>query len=229
MIVSILKQIPLFSELGDGELEKIASLVSPRHVPKKSVVVQEGDTGDSMYIIVSGSVKISYYTADGQEFILSLLEKGAFFGEMALLDDEPRSASVITMEDSELGQIRRADFHRLLKENSALTHQMLMEVVSRLRRTSQVLERISTMDVPHRLYCYLDDHCQQHGKMDEDGNYEISLPTHQLLADQLSTSRETISRAVSTLKKEGILESLGSRGRMRVNSEALETLLFAIQ
>ena len=229
MIVSILKQIPLFSDLGESELEKIASLVSPRHVPKKSVVVQEGDTGDSMYIIVSGSVKISYYTADGQEFILSLLEKGAFFGEMALLDDEPRSATVITMEDSELGQIRRADFHRLLKENSALTHKMLMEVVSRLRRTSQVLERISTMDVPHRLYCYLDDYCQQSGTMDENGNYEISLPTHQLLADQLSTSRETISRAVSTLKKEGILTPLGSRGRMRVNAEALETLLFAIQ
>ncbi len=229
MMQNMIKQIPLFSELGDRELDEIASLVSIRPVSKKSIVVQEGEAGDSMYIIVKGSVKISYYAADGQEVILTLLDKGAFFGEMALLDDEPRSATVITLEDSELGRIRRADFHRLLKNNSDLTRKMLMEVVARLRRTSQVLERISTMDVPHRLYSYLNDFCQASGKCDEHGNYEISLPTHQLLADQLSTSRETISRAVGALKKEGILTPLGSRGRMRVNSEELETLLFALQ
>jgi len=229
MMRGMLRQIPLFSDLDEHDLETVASLVTVRQVPKQSIVVQEGEPGDAMYIIIRGAVKISYYTADGQEVVLALLEAGAFFGEMALLDDQPRSATVITMADSELAQIRRVDFDRLLKNSPELTRKMLTEVVARLRRTSLVLERISTMDVPHRLYSFLCDYCKSNGTRNAHGVYEIELPTHQLLADQLSTSRETISRAIGTLKKEGILTPLESRGRARINMEELETLLFALR
>ncbi len=228
MMRGMLKQIPLFSDLDERDLETVASLVTVRQVPKQSIVVQEGEPGDAMYIIIRGSVKISYYAADGQEVVLALLGAGDFFGEMALLDDQPRSATVITMADSELAQIRRVDFDRLLKSSPALTRKMLTEVVARLRRTSLVLERISTMDVPRRLYSFLCDYCKSHGTRNTHGDYEIKLPTHQLLADQLSTSRETISRAIGTLKKEGILTPLGKRGRVSINMEELETLLFAL-
>lgn len=229
MMQDMLRQIPLFTDLADRDLEVVDSLVTRREVPKQSIVVQEGEPGDAMYIIISGAVKISYYTADGQEVILAILESGSFFGEMSLLDDKPRSATVITMSDSELAQIRRLDFESLLKSSPELTRKILAEVVARLRRTSLILERISTMDVPHRLYSYLCDYCKSNGRKNTQGDFEIELPTHQLLADQLSTSRETISRAISTLKKEGILTTLSGRGSACVNMEELETLLFAMR
>jgi len=225
----IIQAIPLFSELDDTEIDAVKSLVTTQNYPKKMLIVQEGENGDSMFIILNGSVKISSYAADGREVVLSLLGKGAFFGEMALLDAEPRSASAITMEDTELGRIRRADFERLMLQTPQLTRKLLAEMVSRLRRTSAVLERVSTMDVPQRLYNYMRDYCQRFGSPDMNGGIEIKLPTHQLVADQLSTSRETISRAISALKNEGIIVPLQGRGRVRVDIHALDTLLQVMQ
>ncbi len=221
----LLRGIPLFAELDDGELDAIASLVKVRAYPRNMLVVQEGDSGHSMFIIIGGSVKVSSYAPDGREVVLSILEQGDFFGEMALLDEAPRSATVTTMEDSELGQIRRPDFERLMLDMPRITRKLLAEMVGRLRRTSAVLERVSTMDVPQRLYNYLRDYCERRGIRALDGCYEVRLPTHQLVADQLSTSRETVSRAISALKKEGVIQPLQGRGRVRVNMAALESLL----
>jgi len=225
----IIKAVPLFSELDDIEIDAIAALVSTQKYPKKMLIVQEGESGDSMFIILEGSVKISSYAADGREVVLSLLEQGAFFGEMVLLDAEPRSATVMTMEETELGRIRRADFERLMLQMPQLTRKLLAEMVSRLRRTSSVLERVSTMDVPQRLYNYLRDYCLRFGSPDANSGFEIKLPTHQLVADQLSTSRETISRAISALKKEGIIVPLQGRGQVRVDMHGLDTLLQVMQ
>jgi len=225
----ILKVVPLFSEFNDVEIDAIAALVSTQKYPKKMLIVQEGEMGNSMFIILRGSVKVSSYAADGREVVLCLLGKGAFFGEMALLDAAPRSATVITMEDTELGHIRRADFERLMLQMPRLTRKLLAEMVSRLRRTSAVFGRISTMDVPQRLYNYIRDYCLRFGSPDANGDVEIKLQTHQLLADQLSTSRETISRAISALKKEEIITPLEGRGRVRVDMHALETLLQDMQ
>ncbi|MFC1626552.1 cyclic nucleotide-binding domain-containing protein [Pseudomonadota bacterium] len=182
-----------------------------------------------VFSLLKGSVKISYYASDGREVVLSLLQEGSIFGEMALLDKQPRSATVSTLEDSRLAQIRQADFERLLLDQPQIALKLLAEVVSRLRRTSMVLERISTMDVPHRLYDYIQDYCLRFGEKDEDGYCAVKLQTHQLIADQLSTSRETISRAISALKKEKILLPATGRGEVRVDLNAIETLLFAIQ
>jgi len=228
-MLEILRKIPLFSGLTEDELQAVAGLISRHDIPKKNIVVQEGEPGEALYIILEGSVKISSYSADGREIVLSLLNKGSFFGEMALLDKQPRSANVTTMEDSRFAQVRRADLEPLLLKQPGIALKLLAEVVSRLRRTSRVLERISSMDVPHRLYAYLTDHCHRFGQREDDEWFTTVLPTHQLLADQLSTSRETVSRAISALKKEGILVQDGGRGQMKVDVGALETLLEAFQ
>lgn len=224
----ILANVPLFADLNSDELKAVASLVTVTKVPKKSIVVQEGENGDAMFIILQGGVKISYYAQDGRELVLSMMESGSFFGEMSLIDEQPRSATVMTMEESDLAVIRRADFERLMQQHPSITRKLLAEVVQRLRRTSLVLERISTMDVPHRLYAFLHDYCRHSGRRDAEGNVVVKLPTHQLLADQLSTSRETISRAVSTMKKEGIITSLQQRGQVRVDMHALSILVQAL-
>ena len=221
-MIKLLRKVPLFFELDEGELASIATLASSIDVKKKNIVVQEFDPGDSMYVILKGEVKISTYSADGREVVLALLGKGSFFGEMALLDEEPRSATVTTMINSKLAHIRRRDLVPLLMERPAITLKLLTEITSRLRRTSRILERISSMDVPHRLYAHIVDHCQRFGQPKSDGCYAAVLPTHQLLADQLSTSRETVSRAISALKKEGVLIQGESRGNMLVNVDALK-------
>jgi len=224
-MIDLLKKVPLFSELNEDELESIAALASSIEIPKKNIVVQEFEPGDSMYVILEGEVKVSTYSVDGREVVLALLGKGSFFGEMSLLDEEPRSANVSTMVDSKFANIRRRELVPLLLEQPAISLKLLTEIASRLRKTSRVLERISSMDVPHRLYAYLVDHCQRFSQQDHDGWYTTVLPTHQLLADQLSTSRETISRAISQLKKDGVLIQREGRGQMRIDVETLEDLL----
>lgn len=224
----MLRNVPLFTDLSNEELKAVASLATVTRVPKKSIVVHEGENGDAMFVILEGTVKVSYYAEDGRELVLSMLESGSFFGEMSLIDAQPRSATVITVEESDLAVIRRADFERLLEQYPSITRKLLAEVVQRLRRTSLVLERISTMDVPHRLYAFLHDYCRSQGTSDAEGNITVKLPTHQLLADQLSTSRETISRAISTMKKEGIITPLHQRGLVRVDMQALSTLVQAL-
>jgi len=224
-MVDLLKKVPLFSELNESELESIAALASSIEIPKKNIVVQEFEPGDSMYVILEGEVKVSTYSIDGREVVLALLGKGSFFGEMSLLDEEPRSANVTTMVDSKFANIRRCELVSLLLEQPAISLKLLTEIASRLRKTSRVLERISSMDVPHRLYAYLVDHCQRFSQQDHDGWCTTVLPTHQLLADQLSTSRETISRAISQLKKDGILVQREGRGQMRIDVETLEDML----
>ena len=224
-LIDILHRVPLFSELDDRELACLERLVKTRQVDKKNIIVQEDDPGDSLFIVLEGMVKISSYTADGKEVVLALLGKGAFFGEMSLLDRQPRSATVTTMEPTRLAQISRRDLDPLLLEQPQITLKLLTEVVARLRKTSRVLERISSMDVPHRLYAYLIDFCQRFGQLLEDGKYDVVLPTHQLMADQLSTSRETVSRAISMLKKEGILVPGKRRGKMQIDVDTLNAML----
>ncbi len=223
----VFKKVPLFTELNEDEISAVISIATTHNVGKNNVIVQAGDDGNSMFILLHGSVKISYYAPDGREVILSLLEEGAFFGEMSLLDKQPRSATVTTLETAKIAQIRRRDFEHLLLKSPELSLKLLSEVVSRLRRTSLILERISTMDVPHRLYSYLQDYCERFGKPSSAGTL-IRLPTHQLIADQLSTSRETISRAISSLKKEAIITATSSR-EVCIDTDAIETLLLAIQ
>ncbi len=224
----LIRHIPLFSGLSEHELDALAAIAITRKVNKNNMIVQEGDRGDSLFIIVEGGVKISTCSYDGREVVLSLLEPGSFFGEMALLDQQPRSANVTALEATTILQIQRKHIEHLLLELPSLTLKLLTEVVERLRRTSQVLERISSMDVPHRLYSYLEDYCHRFGT--QDGNdCIVRLPTHQLIADQLSTSRETISRAMSSLKKEDIIQTTGNSREVCVDMEAIETLLQAMQ
>jgi len=222
------RNIYLFSGLNDTELDAISALATTHTFAKNNIIVQEGERGEALYIILEGSVKISSYSCDGREVILSLLESGAFFGEMSILDQQPRSANVTTLESTKVIQIRRKHFESLLLKMPALTLKLLSEVVTRLRRTSLILERISTMDVPHRLYSYLKDFCEQFGEL-KNNQMVIRLPTHQLIADQLSTSRETISRAIGSLKKEEILRLIPNSRHVSIDMDAIETLLLAMQ
>lgn len=224
-LIPLLRNVNLFSEMDEGELDAIARIVTVSKVKPTQLIFQEGDPGGKFYLILRGKVKVVHYTPSGREQILSFLGKGDFFGEMALLDDHPRSATVVALEETELAQILHTDFMALLEREPGLTLKLLKELVRRLRLTSNLLVKIGTLDVPHRLCHYLYEYGKLHGRQEDDGSCTVRLPTHQTIADHLSTTRETISRAIGTLRKDGIIKPLDRKGCVRLDMDGLKNLL----
>ncbi len=224
-MIDMLRRVSLFSSVDDQGLKAISNLMVPGHYAKDAMIVQEGELGNSMFIILSGQAKVVFYTSEGREVVLAILEPGSFFGEMALLTDEKRSATVVCCRESQIGQIKRHDFEVLLLDYPRLSRSLLSEMVDRLRHTSLVLERVSTMDVEQRLCAFLQTYCEQNGQAMANGHVCVQLPTHQLMADLLSSSRETVSRSISALRSKGILRALGGRGRMQVHLGKIKDIL----
>ncbi len=207
-LLDSLRLVPLFSRVGELDLENIAGLLIERRYPKNSIIVEEGLTGDYMYIIRSGRVKVTKASDDGREKIMDFLEAGAFFGEMALLDYAPRSASVRTLEPSVLTALSRRDFLSLLRNSPDLGLSLLQELTRRLRDTDEQATSVSFQRVEERAKgLFARVACAQPG-----GERRITPSlTHQQIADMIGTSRETVTRAVKELKQSGWLEQRGKR------------------
>src|ERR671918_518694 len=123
--VAVLEKVPLFSQLAPAELQRVVEATRERTYPKNSVILFEDDPGDALYVVAQGQVKVVLIGEDGREVILSVLGEGEFFGEMALIDDEPRSAHVIAMEDSTLLVLRREDFQGILDVHGRVAQLLL--------------------------------------------------------------------------------------------------------
>src|SRR5437660_1935817 len=151
MEVSFFRKFTLFAELDDRELASIAAVAKARRYAKDDVVFHADESGDIFCLIKEGQVKVTMISPEGKEIILSLLGPGEFFGEMALIEDEPRSATVVATEALELVTIWRSDFLQILAENFSITKKVLMEMSHRLRNASNRIESLATIDVYGRL------------------------------------------------------------------------------
>jgi CRP/FNR family cyclic AMP-dependent transcriptional regulator len=211
-----LATIPLFSGLQRDELQKFADLTRERSYPKGSVILFQDDPGDSLFVLRSGRVKVVLIGEDGREVILGVLEPGAHFGELALIDDQPRSAHVIAMEDANLLILRREDFRRRVEANPSVAWALLTELSRRLRRADVKIGGLVLLDVPGRIARLLLD------LVDEAGSAAIEKPlTHQTIAQMIGASRETVSRAMKEFQDAGLITV--ERRRIAVgNREALE-------
>src|SRR5262245_38253287 len=129
----LLRTVPIFSELTDDDIVSLARLSIRKHYAKDAVIFFENEEGDFFFMILDGRIKVTILGDDGREVILSLLGPGDFFGEMALLDNEPRSATAIAVEDSELLSLHRTDFQTVLTENRSITSALIKTVSARLR------------------------------------------------------------------------------------------------
>ena len=207
----------MFSGLQRDELLKFAELTRERTYPKGSVILFQGDPGDSLYVLRQGRAKVVLIGEDGREVILGVLEPGAHFGELALIDDQPRSAHVIAMEDSQLLILRREDFRRRVEANPSVAWALLTELSRRLRRADQKIGGLVLLDVPGRISRLLLD------LSSETSNGTIEKPlTHQTIAQMIGASRETVSRAMKDFQEEGLIRV--ERRRIAVaNRDALET------
>ena len=193
-----LATVPLFSSLDPEELARFAELTREKAYPKGSVILFEDDPGDSLYLVREGRVKVVLVGEDGREVILGVLGVGEHFGELSLIDDQPRSAHVIAMEDAQLLVLRRDDFRRRVDANPAVAWQLLTELSRRLRRADDKIGGLVLLDVPGRIARLLLDLSEESGT----DQIEKSL-THQTIAQMIGASRETVSRAMKDFQDAG--------------------------
>ncbi|NOX89234.1 MAG: Crp/Fnr family transcriptional regulator [Calditrichaeota bacterium] len=211
MDIQELRMIPLFSELDDKALEEIARMAVRQTYKKDNMVLIEEEIGSTMFIILSGRVKISRISDEGREVILSILVDGDFFGEMSILDGQTRSANAVTLEDTELLLIQRENFLRILHDYPQVSINLLKELAHRLRRSDEQIKSLSLQNAMGKVASTLlriadDSGIIKHGKV------EISqLPPQQDLANMAGTSRETISRVIKSLSQLGYVKKEGSK------------------
>jgi CRP-like cAMP-binding protein len=193
-----LATVPLFTRLGVEDLRRFAEVTREKHYPKGSVILFEDDPGDSLFIVREGRVKVVLVAEDGREVILGVLGVGEHFGELSLIDDQPRSAHVISMEDATLLVLRRDDFRRRVQETPEVAWSLLIELSRRLRRADGKIGGLVLLDVPGRIAQLLLDFADE-GKGDR-----IEKPlTHQTIAQMIGASRETVSRAMREFQDQG--------------------------
>ncbi|NWF49847.1 MAG: Crp/Fnr family transcriptional regulator [Ignavibacteriaceae bacterium] len=208
---SFLKSVPIFSDLDESTLEKITSLGLSKNFPKNAIILSEQESGSALFVIERGKVKISRISADGKEVILSLLSDSDFFGEMAILDGMPRSATVTAVEDTVLFIIQRQNFLDLLKTHPEISISLLQELTRRLRAADVKIKALSLKDAEGKVATVILQLADEIGKI-KNGIVEIEkLPFQHDLANMAGTSRETISRTLHSFAKKGLIELDGTR------------------
>jgi CRP/FNR family transcriptional regulator/CRP/FNR family cyclic AMP-dependent transcriptional regulator len=208
-MIEVIKRLPIFKSLGEKELSIIAERAIRKRFSKESIIVQEDDRGDSLMVILSGRVKVVLHSEEGKEIILSILKDGDFFGEMSLLDGEPRSATVIAMEDSTLLIIQRNDFLYQIEKNPSIAKAILAEMSRRMRRADERIGNLILLDVYGRIARFLLDLARTEGTKVEGGVMIEKRPTQQDIASIVGTSRETVSRVLNELNRRKLISISG--------------------
>ena len=199
----VLKSVPLFSAFTEHQLTTLLNYVQHRSFPRNVFVIQAGDETDSLYVILSGKVKVLIPDDQGREVILSVMGPHDFFGEMGILDDQPRSASVATLEPSEMLRLSKAGFINCLKENSEVAMLVIRNLVKRLREADRKIESLALIDVSGRVVRLLVDMAQE-----IDGRLVVPrTPPKQEIARMIGASREMVSRVIKELQGKGLIRA----------------------
>ena len=204
----VLRTVPIFSELSDEDITSLAKLAARKRYPKDTVVFFENEEGDFFFTITEGRIKVTILGDDGREVILSVLGPGDFFGEMALLDNEPRSATAIAVEESELLSLHRNDFQTVLNDNKSITSALIRVLSARLRRANHQISTLALLDVYGRVARVIVDMAREEGKRLRDGRIAFRRATHQEIANRIGTTRETVTRMLKDLERQGLIQCL---------------------
>ncbi|HEY2940822.1 MAG TPA: Crp/Fnr family transcriptional regulator [Vicinamibacteria bacterium] len=205
----VLRTVPIFSELSDEDIASLAHLALRKRYPKDTVVFFENEEGDFFFTILEGRIKVTILGDDGREVILSVLGPGDFFGEMALLDNEPRSATAIAVEESELLSLHRNDFQSVLNDNKSITSALIRVLSARLRRANHQISTLALLDVYGRVARVIVDMAREEGKRLRDGRIAFRRATHQEIANRIGTTRETVTRMLKDLERQGLIHVEG--------------------
>lgn len=224
---SFLATVPLFRDVPERALDVAAGVVRPRTFEEGTVLFREGDAGDALYLLASGLVKLSKVDLGGHEKTLALLQPPEFFGEMALLGHELRSATALALSRVHTHMLFRDDFQRLLVAYPAVNLNLTSTLASRLRGMDDEAQVLSYKDAPGRV-AYVLLRLYRSGVVSlEEAGAMVRL-THQDLANLAGTSRETVTRALRALEEQGVIETRPKEVTI-VDPEGLEEILHGVR
>jgi CRP/FNR family cyclic AMP-dependent transcriptional regulator len=198
----MLNDIELFADLDEQEFANLAHKAVTRQYPRNTVVINEGDISDSLYILLEGTVKVFLSNEDGKEVILNTQGPGDYFGEMALLDPAPRSASVMTTEKSKLSIIAKPDFEAFLRQHPEAMLKILCRSIKRLRALTDTVGSLALLDVYGRVARLLLKLAETEGEQ----KIVKAEFTQQDIANRIGSSREMVSRILKDLRTGGYIE-----------------------
>ena len=222
--MALLKGIPLFSAMSPEQLVPLVGKLERRSYRKGQVILRQGYEGDSLFVIVSGRVRIFTLSPEGHDLSVSLVDRGNFFGEMALLDGEPRSANVEAMQRTVVLILHRQAFCSHLLSNPMAAIHVIETLSQRLRRTTESAEDLVSLTVPQRVVRKLLELVERYGVQQEDGVLIDLDLSQEAIASLAGTTRESANRVLSRLREQGVVQI--ERVRIRVlNPEKLAEML----
>jgi len=207
----ILNGIPFFSGLSEEDLQELESHIRRKRIAKNEVVLFEEETTKYMYIVYSGKVRVVKINLDGREQIITIHKKKEYFGEMALLDGKTSPATVIAMEDSEIGLLSRDDFDHFIENNNAMRRNIITALCTQLREAWMMIRIMSFDNAEKRIMAVLSRMQELYGVVDNRGGIINIKLTHQQIASYASVTRETVTRVLNRFEKESIIEILDGK------------------
>jgi len=217
-IHELLSQVPLFEDLPEADLSIVSQRVRQRRYKDGDTIFHRNDPGVALYVIVHGKVKIHNETTDGSDCIITILSEGDFFGELAVIDGEERSADATTMEPTELLMLTRDDLHDILSRYSRISLRLLTTLAGRLRRTTEAYLAYSALDVNGRLAMQLLRLSEQHGVMTPSG-VRIDLRLTQTdLGALVGASRESVNKVMGFFRRQGYV-AVDDKNQITIRNE----------
>ena len=199
---ALLRNVPLLAVLGEDELALLSRVVVRRSYARGSLILGAGDPIDSLYVLISGRIKVFMSDLDGKEVILAILGPNEFVGEMGLIDNSPRSANVVALEPCEVVCISKADFKRCLADNFDMAMTVMRGLVKRLREADNQIGSLALMDVFGRVARLLLEASEVVG-----GEKVVTQKlSKQDIARMIGASREMVSRVMKHLQAAGYIE-----------------------
>ena len=203
----VLRGVWLFSGLQPGDIAQLGRVALVRRYAPRETVVSQGDDSGDLFAVLSGRLKVTWNDAEGGEVLLSILEGGDVFGEIALLDDQPRSATVTAMEKCELLVVERRGFRALLTAVPALALNLLRVMSRRLRDLSDRTQNMSLLNVESRLAKAILQLAERFGKEERRGEISLTLKlSQQELANMIGATRELVNRRLRGWQDQGIID-----------------------
>jgi CRP/FNR family cyclic AMP-dependent transcriptional regulator len=224
-IVDLLARVPVFETLGTEDLERVADVALPRSFAPGQVIFREGDESDTCYVVREGTARALRESPDGRSITLARFGAGDFFGELAMFDDDRRSATLVAVDELETLAILGADMRRLLREHSDIAMKLVVALGRRLRLTNERLARQSFQTVQSRVATVLSQLAAEVQNADGRADELVLSITQAEIAQLAGSSRESASRFLAVLERAGVIEQ--GRGRITVRDpDALQRYVF---
>jgi CRP/FNR family cyclic AMP-dependent transcriptional regulator len=222
-----LSKVPLFSQLSAKDIDAIASMATTRKLKARQALFRKGDAGAQVFVVATGRLKVVSTSELGDDLVFCLVEPGELVGEVGLLTERKRTATVVALAASELIVIDRRDFGALLRSRPEVAVELLSVVAQRLARVSQFLEDTQFLNLPVRLAKKIIDFADQHG-IERDGLDDVEIVIDLTLSqeewgDLVGTTRESINKQFGAWAKEGLI-ALEKRKVVLRDVEAMRSL-----